>query len=153
MLKQFDLMNANGVPILREKTEFGNYPTCSTPEEIVNMLNAAFDAEHLAEEHTWAVAFNTQLKPIGIFELSHGTVNASLLSPREIMIRLCLCGAVTFIMAHNHPSGIVSPSDEDLKVTERIQKAGEIMNIRLLDHIIVADHGGYCSLKEYGVQF
>lgn len=118
----------------------------NTPEKIFHMMNELYSANLKAEEYMWMIALNNKSNPIGIFELSHGTVNASLVSPREIFVRLCLCGAVQFVLVHNHPSGEVEPSSEDIKTTERIIKAGELMNIPLVDHIIIGK--SYYSFHE-----
>ena len=91
-----------------------------------------------------------KVKNIGIFETNHGSVNSSVVSPREIFVRLCLCGAAHFIIAHNHPSGDPAPSKEDMEVTRRMGEAGKIMNIGLLDHIIIGD-GCYWSFKEHSI--
>lgn len=69
--------------------------------------------------------------------ISIGTVNASLLSPREIFTRALECHAVSIVLVHNHPSGDPAPSEEDLRITETVKRAGEIIGIRLLDHIII----------------
>lgn len=119
----------------------------NSPDKVANMLNGLFDAKHQAEEHLWMIALNTKLHTIGVFEVSHGTVNYSVITPREIFVRLCLCGASSFILAHNHPSGDVSPSKDDVSATERILKAGELMDIKLLDHVIIGE-GFYSFHKE-----
>jgi len=94
----------------------------------------------------WLIATDTKQNPIGVFELAHGTVNAAICSPREVFVRLCLCGATAFILAHNHPSGDPSPSRADISFTSKMAEAGKIMNIPLLDHIIIGDF--YYSFKE-----
>ena len=71
--------------------------------------------------------------------VSIGTANASMVHPREVFQRAILAGAVSIIIAHNHPSGILTPSEEDHKVTQRLKEAGEILGIKLLDHLIVTD--------------
>ena len=76
-----------------------------------------------------------------------GTVNSTLVSPREILIEAVQNGAVNIILIHNHPSGDPNPSVEDIETTERIRKAAEIVGIDLLDHIIIGDNK-YISLKE-----
>ena len=82
-----------------------------------------------------------------MFFLSKGTISASLLAPREVFMRAVLIGAVQIILCHNHPSGNTVPSDNDFKLTERIKKAGELLNIPLADHIIIAKNN-YLSFKE-----
>lgn len=116
------------------------------PDQVREMLCRIFDAEKLAEEHLWLLALDTKCHLIGVFEISHGTVNAAITTPREVFVRLCLCGASGFILAHNHPSGDTTPSKEDVKLTEQMQSAGKLMGIQMLDHVIVGD--GYHSMKE-----
>lgn len=118
-----------------------------SPEKVKNLLNYLYSAGKKAEEYTWLIALNTKCKPIGIFEISHGTANYSVVQPREIFVRLCLCGAVSFIVAHNHPSGDPTPSREDIKITKRLFEAGQLMGINYLDHIIVYSDN-YYSFKE-----
>ena len=76
-----------------------------------------------------------------------GTVNASVISPREIFVEALASRAVQIILLHNHPSGDASPSQEDLNVTRRIKEAGQLLGIALTDHIIIGEHT-YVSLRE-----
>jgi DNA repair protein RadC len=76
-----------------------------------------------------------------------GTVNASMISPREIFLEALSSRAVQIILLHNHPSGDASPSREDLQVTKRIREAGELVGITLTDHIIIGEHT-YVSFRE-----
>lgn len=82
--------------------------------------------------------------------LSVGTVNASLVSPREIFQYALKMQAVYIMMLHNHPSGDPKPSRQDMEITERIIKTGELMDIPLLDHLIIGDNR-YISFKESGL--
>ena len=82
--------------------------------------------------------------------LAKGTVNASVISPREIFIEGLRCGAVSLILVHNHPSGDPSPSREDELLTKRVEEAGKIIGISLLDHVIIGDTT-YISLRERGI--
>ena len=79
--------------------------------------------------------------------LSSGTVNMSLISPREIFITALKMQAVHILLVHNHPSGDPTPSHDDIEITKRIYEASQIMNIPLVDHIIIGDNT-YMSLKE-----
>ena len=79
--------------------------------------------------------------------LSSGTVNMSLISPREIFITALKMQAVHILLVHNHPSGDPTPSKDDIEITKRILEASQIMNIPLVDHIIIGDNT-YMSLKE-----
>lgn len=85
----------------------------------------------------------------GIDEVSIGTVTAALVHPREIFKTLILANAVSFIIAHNHPSGDPTPSKEDHTLTQRIKEASELMGIRLLDHVIISATQ-YHSMQEAG---
>ena len=121
----------------------------NSPNKIVDMFNHIFNASKLAEEYAWVLAMDSKNHCIGVFELSHGTVNMSLVSPREIFVRLCLIGSVSFVLVHNHPSGDITPSTEDELVTDKVHAAGLMMCIDMLDHIIVCD-GCYYSFNEQG---
>ncbi len=79
--------------------------------------------------------------------LSIGTVNKSLASPREIFVEAIRCNAVCIILIHNHPSGDPTPSRADIDVTRRIKEAGELIEIKLIDHIIIGDNK-YTSFSE-----
>jgi DNA repair protein RadC len=82
--------------------------------------------------------------------VSQGTLTASLVHPREVFRPALREAAAALVLVHNHPSGDPTPSREDREVTERLARAGEILGIRVLDHVIVAERG-YCSLREEGV--
>ena len=82
--------------------------------------------------------------------LSRGTVNATLITPREVFVEAVKYLAVNLILVHNHPGGDPSPSQADLDVTERIYHCGELLGIHLLDHIIIGDHR-YVSFREKGI--
>lgn len=100
------------------------------------------------EEYMYMICMNVKNKIIGVFEISHGTVNVSLVSPREVFQKALLANSVSIILMHNHPSGDPTPSREDIDVTKRLVEAGKIIGIEVLDHIIVGDR--YSSLKEKG---
>jgi len=78
-----------------------------------------------------------------------GSLNASIVHPREVFREAVKRSAASIICAHNHPSGNPAPSPEDIEVTKRLQEAGQIMGIELLDHVIIGDHQ-FISLKEKG---
>lgn len=131
-----------------------NYPTedkLNNPEMISHMMCEIFRADRKAEEHVWVIAFTKKFSLIGIFDVPHGTASASLISTREIFVRLCLCGAVQFVLVHNHPSGDTTPSVEDIKVTERMKEAVQLMDIPCMDHIIIGKNGAYYSFTEHNI--
>ena len=90
---------------------------------------------------------DTKCKLIKDKLISSGTINQSLVSPREIFIEALNCNCVNIVLVHNHPSGDPTPSQEDIRSTSRVEKAGKIIGIRLLDHIIIGDNN-YISLRE-----
>lgn len=104
---------------------------------------------YLEREHMKIVLLDTKNNIIDDFTLSVGTVNASLLHPREVFLYALKYGAVNILLLHNHPSGNPEPSPEDIQVTKRISEAGQVIGITLIDHIIIGN-GDYSSLKELG---
>jgi DNA repair protein RadC len=83
-------------------------------------------------------------------ELSRGTVDASLMHPRDILKIALLANATAVIVGHNHPSGDPTPSADDIRVTQRLKSAGDIVGIELVDHIVIADDR-YLSFKDSGL--
>ncbi len=108
------------------------------------------EMRYLQQEHLKIVFLDTKNQIITDKFLTVGTVNASLINPREVFIQALRHNAVHVILLHNHPSGDPAPSREDISITRRIIEAGDIIGIKLLDHIIIGD-GNYISLKERGI--
>lgn len=120
----------------------------NSPKKIVSAMEEVFQIHRETEEYLYEICLDTKAKPIAIFEISHGTVNCSLASPREYYQKALLIGAVTTVVVHNHPSGDCIPSREDEKITARLKEAGKLMGIQLLDSIIIGDE--YYSFNECG---
>lgn len=141
-------LNENKHNVLVKEKAF-NYQcnNLSSPESIAELLNECFRLNKMAEEYLYMIALDTKCHPLGVFEVSHGTVDSSLVSPREVSIRAILCGATHIILSHNHPSGVVTPSKEDREVYKRIKESGKLIGIELLDNIIIGD--GYYSFLEH----
>jgi DNA repair protein RadC len=99
-------------------------------------------------EHFIAVYLESRHRPVAYQVVSIGTANQSLVHPREIFQPAIAAGATAVLVMHNHPSGTVSPSVEDREVTQRLAKAGEIVGIRVLDHIVFTAEGAYYSFAE-----
>lgn len=87
---------------------------------------------------------------IGLVQISIGGLDASVVDPRQIFKAALLANAAGVILAHNHPSGNPEPSEADIRMTRRLQRAGRVMSIPLLDHLIMTE-GAYTSLKTRGV--
>lgn len=135
-----------------------NYKTenshLESADKVVKMMCDVFQIHLRAEEYVYLLSLDTKCKVLGIFEVGHGTVNACLLHTREIMIRNVLCGASAFIVAHNHPSGELSISRDDVSTTKKLYDAGKLMGIELLDHIIIGredEKETYYSMAEHGL--
>lgn len=128
-----------------------NYPieNVASPEAVANMLNTIFRLDKQAEEYLYMVAVNTKCRVLGVFEVSHGTVNQSICNPRDIFIKGLLCGATGIILAHNHPSGDTTPSREDITIYRRVKESGKLIGVELMDNIIVCD--GYYSFQQGGI--
>lgn len=120
---------------------------CS-PLDVVNYF--VEDMRHQEQELVYIMLLNTKGALIRDILISQGTVNSSVVSPREIFIEAVKHRAVSLVLVHNHPSGDPSPSKQDLSLTRRVKEAGDLIGIRLLDHIIIGDNS-YVSLKERGV--
>jgi len=95
------------------------------------------------------IMLNVKNKIIGISSISVGSLTSSLVHPREVFKPLILHNAAAVILSHNHPSGDPTPSQDDINITSRLKEIGEIMGIKILDHIIVGD-GKFISFLDDG---
>jgi DNA repair protein RadC len=107
------------------------------------------DMKNLDREHFRVILLDSKNSVISVETVSIGTVNASLVHPREVLKPALEKSATCMILVHNHPTGNVSPSREDILLTRRFEKCGRILGIEVVDHIIIGD-GRYTSMKEGG---
>ena len=121
----------------------------NSPEKAVLLAKHFLHLHEQTEEYLYMICMNVKLDMTSVFELSHGNVNSSIVSVREMFQKALLANAVSVIVMHNHPSGDPTPSREDIKVTKRMVDAGDLLGVQVLDHIIVG-RPGYTSLKEKG---
>lgn len=105
---------------------------------------------HESVEYILLLLLDPGLHLIGESILSQGTVNASLISPREVFIQAVQAQAAGMMLLHNHPGGDPSPSGNDIRITERILRLGQLSDIPLFDHIVIGDNR-YFSFKEHGL--
>lgn len=119
-----------------------------TPQSVADYYMQ--DMRHLQREQVLLLMLDAKNKFIKDMVMSSGTVSASIMPVREILIQALKEEAVNFILVHNHPSGDPSPSSEDIRVTKRMKEAGNLIGITLMDHIIIGDNK-YISLKEQGL--
>lgn len=113
----------------------GGMAVLRTPEDAYNYLR---DMHNLPKEHVRGVYLNTHHQVIHDEIISIGTVNSNLIHPREVFKPAIQHGAAAVILAHNHPSGVMKPSDADIVVTKQLIEAGKVLGIHLIDHIIVS---------------
>lgn len=108
------------------------------------------NTRYLEKEYVYILMFDSKHKLLKDVRLSEGTVNSSLLSPREVFTTALKFDAVYIVLVHNHPSGDPSPSRQDIEITDRVSSAGRMIGIELSDHIILGNNC-YVSLAERGI--
>lgn len=137
------------VELSRRLSADGGVPTTvRSPQDIKRLLDERFRYEE--RERFFAVLLNTKNHYMGVEEVSLGSLNSSIVHPREVFKAAIRRSAASLIVAHNHPSGDCTPSREDIEVTRRLSEAGRIIGIEVLDHVIFGD-GVILSLKEKGL--
>lgn len=122
----------------------------SKPQDLVDVLNLVCRINNNTEEVMLLLTLNTKNVITGWFEVSRGSINESIVHPREIFKRALTNNATSIVVAHNHPSGDPNPSKEDINITNRLKECGKLLGINLIDHIIIGDEK-YVSLKEKGI--
>jgi DNA repair protein RadC len=118
----------------------------TNPDQVSTYLE---DIKELAQEVFVVISLNAKNRAIKKHLISIGIVSSSLVHPRETFRPAILDGASSIILAHNHPSGDPTPSSEDIKITRQLIAAGEIMGIKVLDHIVIGNTA--LSLRETGL--
>jgi DNA repair protein RadC len=108
------------------------------------------------QEEFWVVTLNTKNKVVGLHQITVGTIDSSLVHPREVFRAALLDGAAHIMLVHNHPSGDTKPSAADVSVTKRLVECGELMGVKVLDHVVVgwpegAWEGTATSLRAEGL--
>lgn len=99
------------------------------------------------KEHFWVIGVDTRLHIEYIELVSLGNLNQSIVHPREVFRFAIMKGVRSIIVSHNHPSGHLEPSTEDILINDKLSKAGIIIGIEVLDHVIIDGKGGYYSMK------
>ena len=129
-------------------------PTVNTPAATYHLM-APLCMEDM-QEGVYVILLNSKNRPINApVRITHGLANASMIHPREVFRLAITSNAVSIILAHNHPSGDPTPSQEDIRMTQNICDAGEIIGIHVTDHVIIGkpsnDHPGFFSMRESGL--
>jgi DNA repair protein RadC len=123
-------------------------PIVKTPEDVASLVRGRLRGKK--KEHFLALLLDTRNRLIKVSEIAIGSLDASIVHPREVFKEAISASAASVIFAHNHPSGITEASEDDIRLTKRLVKAGEIVGIDVLDHIIIGDKN-YLSLKREGL--
>ena len=115
------------------------------PDDVANFVRSILTDN--SREHFVALYLNASHQVAAYSIVSIGSANSAPVAPREVFQRAVLTGAISIVVAHNHPSDSTEPSSEDRAVTQRLRDAGQLLGIKVLDHLIVTD-SAYLSLKE-----
>lgn len=129
-------------------SEGGDKPLIRTPDDVANLVKSQLKGK--MKEHFLALLLDTRNRVIKTAVISVGSLDTSIVHPREVFKEALAASAASVIFAHNHPSGDPEASEDDIELTKRLTQAGEIMGIDVLDHIIIGNNS-YTSLKRGGM--
>ena len=141
-------INIVSLKLVREGSILYQTRRISSPKDAVGIGQQFL--EEADREQVIVCCLDTKNQPVSVNVVSMGTLNSSLVHPREVFKTAILSNAANIILFHNHPSGDPSPSQEDISITKRIQEAGTLLGIELLDHLIIGFEDRFCSMKERG---
>jgi DNA repair protein RadC len=134
--------------VVRERREgYGTVRQIRDAAQVFDAFRQNFDK--LDREMFVAIVLDGKNNTLGFNVVSVGSLTAALVHPREVFKPAILMNAATLILVHNHPSGDPEPSAEDRAITERLRQAGELMGIKILDHLVIGD-GRFVSMAEAG---
>ncbi|MDU6036932.1 MAG: DNA repair protein RadC [Clostridium butyricum] len=142
--KRVDIVS---LKMVRESSILYGNRRISSPNEALEVFKTLL--ENSDREKLVVCCLNTKNEPTNLSIVSVGSLNSSVAHPREVFKTAVISNAASIIVAHNHPSGDTTPSKEDINITERLKKSGDIIGVPLLDHLIVGNNT-YLSLKEEG---
>lgn len=120
----------------------------STPEDVVDLMRPVVSG--LDREHFYALALNTKNRLLKVIEVSIGSLNASIVHPRELFREVIAVSAASVVVCHCHPSGDPTPSGADIQLTRRLVKAGDVLGIEVLDHVVIGGNE-HASLRDLGL--
>ena len=146
--KRVDIVRIKSVEMVKEGSILYPIRKISSPQDCEKLLRDYLD--NTDREEFIILALDTKNQPIAIHTVSIGTLNSSLVHPREVYKMAILSNAASIILSHNHPSGDTKPSQEDISITKRLSECGNIFGIQVLDHIIIGDNE-YTSFKDKGL--
>jgi len=128
--------------------EAGDKPVVKTPEDVASLVKARLRGKK--KEYFLALLLDTRNQLIKMSEISIGSLDTSIVHPREVFKEAISASAASVIFVHNHPSGDATASEDDIKLTKRLAEVGGIVGIEVLDHIIIGDKK-FLSLKREGL--
>jgi len=137
------------VKLVRESSVLYKDRTIYSPADSVNLLEQFLKDED--RERFMVLCLDTKNQPTAIHTVSIGTLNSSVVHPREVFKVAILANSNAIILGHNHPSELTDPSRQDVEVTQRLVEAGKVLGIEVLDHIIIGSNSRYVSFKEKGI--
>ncbi len=140
-------INIVSIKMVKESSFLYQTRTISSPYDAYEMIREQL--EGLDREQFIVACLNTKNEPTNISVVAVGTLNKAIVHPREVFKTAILSNAANVIAFHNHPSGNAEPSQQDIQLTNRLYEVGELLGIKLLDHLIIGD-GTFTSLKEKG---
>lgn len=129
-------------------SEADSKPLVKSPDDVVGLVRGRLKGKK--KEHFLALLLDTRNQLIKVAEVSVGSLDGSIVHPREVFKEAISATAASVVFAHNHPSGDPTASEDDIGLTKRLAEAGEIVGIDVLDHIIIGDKN-YLSLKREGL--
>lgn len=139
-----------GVRLVRESQVLYDNKKISVAADICGICNT-IGLPDLPHEELHVFFLNTKNYITGTQLVSRGTLNASLIHPREVFRGAILANAYSIVMVHNHPSGNPEPSNADKTVTKQIRSSADIIGIELLDHVIIGSNGNHFSFRQEGL--
>lgn len=135
--KLFNSINIVSVKLVREKGSFYGARTVRNPEELASIVKKFLD--NTDREVFLAINFSTANTINSIHIVSIGSLDKTIVHPREVFKAAILSNSSSIALAHNHPSGSLNPSPEDILITKKLVQCGEILDIKVVDHLIIAD--------------
>ena len=138
------LINMSGLDCVCETTN----TRIAEAKDIVHFMG---DVKNNRQECFYVITLNTKNTIIQKHMVTMGLLDSAPVHPREVFYPACMDGAQAIIVIHNHPSGDSTPSGQDVKITEKLIKAGKVMDIPVLDHIIITPSDQWTSLRDQGL--
>ena len=139
------------VQFVAEPAQFPTGSPCRCSQDVERVARSIFDTLDADKEHFVLLAMNNKNRVNGFKVVSTGSLTASLVHPREVWRAALHLSAAAVVLVHNHPSGDPVPSQEDQEITRRLKETGDMLGIRVLDHVVLGDDGRFYSFSDRGL--